>query len=272
MKTMRKRISLLVLAAALLLSLAGCGGIKVEDDPEIRRGVEAFLDGLMANDADAAYGAVYSGIGRDEFDTALEQMVLCVEGMADYALELMHYNYSNRNGTVTIQTTYRMTAGEKSVIVTASRIEGYEGLTGIHVVPEEQTNLRHTGTPGHMAGADAAQWAVLVLGLLVCGFVIWMVVDCCRRKIRRKVLWLLLIILGAMILSFTVSSTSVNFRFNFGLYVQLSSLIRYGDGSTRLSLVVPVGAIIYFAMRKKLSAPKQPQPEIMGAAAEEEKE
>lgn len=270
MKMMWKRIAMLILAAALVLSMAGCGEIKVEDDPEIRRGVEAFLDGLVANDGDAAYAAVYSGIGRDEFDTALEQMLPCVEGMADYALELMHYNYSNRNGTVTIQTTYRMTAGEKSVIVTASRIEGYEGLTGVHVVPEEQTTLRHTGTLGHMEGANAVQWGMLVLGALVWAFVIWMIVDCSRRKITKKALWLVLIILGTVVLTLTLSGSSVNFRFNFGLYLQLSSLIRYGDGSSQLSLVVPVGAIVYCAMRRKLTKPEQPepQPEIPETASE----
>lgn len=264
MKTMWKRIGLLFLAAALVLSLAGCGEIKVEDDPEIRRGVEAFLDALTAKDADGAYAAVYSGIGQGDFNAAFAQMVPCVEGMEDYTLELMHYNYSNRNGVETIQTTYRMTAGEKCVIVTASRIEGYEGLTGIHVVPEEQTTLRHTGTLGHMAGADAFQWVMLVLGILVWGFVIWMIVDCCRRKITRKALWLVLIILGTLVLTLTLSSGSVNFRFNFGLYLQLSALIRYGDGSSQLALVVPVGAIIYCAMRRRLvkQDPPVPQSEI----------
>lgn len=261
MKHSWRKIVGLILAAALVLSLAGCSGIEVEDDPQIRSAVEAFLDALVAEDGDAAYSTVYSGIDRTEFDTAFAQMYPCVEGMGEYELEVIHYNYSNQNGTVTVQMTYRMTAGDRAVIVTASVTDGYEGLTGVHIVPEEETTLHHTGTLGNMAGASPVQWIVLILGALVWVFVIWMVVDCCRRKMRWKVLWILLIVLGALVLTLTMSSGSVNFRFNFGLYLQLSSLIRYGDGSTQLSLVVPLGAIIYCVLRKKLTKQDPPAPQ-----------
>lgn len=270
MKNTWRKFTLLILAAALVLILAGCGGIEIEDDPEIRGAVEEFLNALVAEDGDAAYSTVYSGIDRTEFDTAFAQMYAAVEGVTDYTLEPIHYNYSNQNGTVTIQLTYRMTAGERAFVVTASKTEGYEGLTGVHIAPEEQTTLHHTGTLGNMEGANAVQWAVLVLGALIWVFVIWMVVDCCRRKMRLKALWLLLIILGALVLTVTVSGTGMNLRFNMGLYLQLSSLIRYGDGSSQLSLVVPLGAIIYCALRRKLTKqdPPAPQPEIPEIVAE----
>lgn len=270
MKNTWKKITLLLLAAVLVLSFAGCGGIEIKEDPEMNHAVEAFLDALVAEDADAGYEAVYSGIDRTEFDAAFAQMYTYVTDVTDYELEPIHYNYSNQNGTVTIQLTYRMTTADASFIVTASRTEGYEGLTGVHIVPEEQTTLHHTGTLGNMAGASALQWVVLVLGALIWVFVIWMAVDCCRRKMRLKWLWLLLIVLGALVLTLTVSGGSVNFRFNFGLYLQLSSLIRYGDGSSQLSLVVPLGAIIYWAQRKRLTKqdPPVPQPEIPAEVTE----
>ena len=271
MKNTWKQIMLLVLAAALVLSLAGCAELKVEDDPAIRAATEVFLDALVADDADAAYAAVYSGIDRTEFDTAFAQMYAFVDGVTEYALEPIHYSYSNSNGVATIQLTYRMTAEAGSYIVTAAKTEGYEGLMGVHIAPEEQTTLHHTGTLGNMAGASAVQWVVLILGMLVGVFVIWMAVDCCRRKIRLKWLWLLMIVLGAMVLTVTMNSGGINLRFNFGLYLQLSSLIRYGDGSAELALVVPLGAIIYCAMRKRLLRAEQqvPQPEMTEPVPEE---
>lgn len=271
MKNTWKKIMLLVLAAALVLSLAGCAELEVEDDPAIRAATEVFLDALVADDADAAYAAVYSGIDRTEFDTAFAQMYAFVDGVTDYTLEPIHYSYSNSNGVATIQLTYSMTAEAGSYIVTAAKTEGYEGLMGVHIAPEEQTTLHYSGTLGHMAGANAFQWGVLVLGVLTWAFVIWMVVDCSRQKIRKKALWLVLIILGATILTLTVSGGSVNLRFNFGLYLQLSSLIRYGDGSAELALVVPLGAIIYCAMRKRLLQAEQqvPQPERTEPVSEE---
>lgn len=260
MNTMWKRITLLVLAAALVLCMAGCGGLEIEDSPAIRSGTEAFLEALTAGDGDGAYAVMYSGISRTEFDPVFIEMYTCIEGVTDYTLEPIYYHYTSKNGTETIQMTYRMTAGDRNFIVTAQKTEGLEGLSGIHMAPEEQTTLHYTGTPGHMAGANAVQWAVLVLGTLAWVFVIWMVVDCSRRTIRMKALWLVLIILGAVILTLTVGS-GFNLRFNIGLHLRLSSLICYGDGSTELSLVIPLGAIVYLFSRKKLTK-QEPLPEI----------
>ena len=264
-KAMKTLLSIL-LVFCMAACMAGCGELELQDDPAIRSGTDAFLNALAAGDGDGAYAALYSGIPRTEFDAAFDGMYSCIEGVTDYTLEPIHYNYTSQNGTVTIQMTYRMTAGDRNFIVTALKTEGLEGLSGIHMAPEEQTALHYTGTPGHMAGANALQWAVLALGLLTWAFVIWMVVDCSRRKIRLKALWLVLIILGAVILTLTVGS-GFNLRFNIGLHLRLSSLICYGDGSTELSLVIPLGAIVYCIMRKKLTKPEQP--EISETALEE---
>lgn len=261
MRNSRNRIVLLILVAALVLILTGCGEFEIKDDPAVRSDADVFLDALVAGDADAAYAAVYSGIDRTQFDTGFSQMCAYVQDVEEYTLEPIYYNYSSSNGTVTIQLTYRMTTEQGSFIVTASRIEGYEGLAAVHIVPEEQTTLHHTGTLGNMEGAGAVQWAVLALGALTWVFVIWMFVDCSCKKIRKKALWLVLIALGALVLTLTMRGGSVNLRFNVGLYLQLSSLIRYGDGSSQLSLVVPVGAIVYCAMRKRLEANATPAPQ-----------
>lgn len=44
----------------------------------------------------------------------------------------------------------------------------------------------------------------------------------------------------------------INFRFNVGIYLAVSSLLRYGDGSHQLQLVIPLGAILYVCLRKRL--------------------
>ena len=265
-----KRLALLALVAALVLSLAGCSVPELEDDPAIRSDTDAFLEALTAGDGDGAYAVLYSGIPRTEFDAAFDGMHTYVEGVADYTLEPIYYHYTTKDGTETIQMTYRMTAGGRNFIVTALKTEGLAGLSGVHMAPEEQTSLHYTGTPGRMAGANLVQWAVLVLGVLAWVFVIWMVVDCSRRKIRLKALWLVLIILGAVILTLTVDG---DFRmgFNIGLHLRLSSLICYGDGSMELSLVIPLGAIVYFFRRKKLTKP-EPLPEMIDPVETERSE
>ena len=80
-------------------------------------------------------------------------------------------------------------------------------------------------------------------------------------------LWLLAILLGSVAFRLSYASGSINFRTNFGINLSLSSLTRYGDGSFVLSLIIPIGAIVYLIKRKQLQ-PKNA--EVMSAAQEPE--
>ena len=60
------------------------------------------------------------------------------------------------------------------------------------------------------------------------------------------------ILLGAVVFRLSYSAGSINFRLNFGINLSLSSLIRYGNGSFALNLLIPVGAIVYLIKRKQL--------------------
>lgn len=262
MNTAYRRFSLIILVMALLLFFAGC---SVKDDPEIRADVESFLGALRSGDADAAYALVYSGIGQEEFDTAFAQMHGMVSDLDNYELTPIQYNYSKKNSIEQIQLAYRLTSADSAFLVTATSVQGYDGLVGFYITPEEQTTLHYTGTLSQMQGANAAQWIVLAIGALTWVYTIWLIVDCCRRKIRRKPLWIL-ILLCCVLFTVSMGNGSMGIRFNIGLYLKLSSLIRYGNGAWELGLMFPVGAIVYHALRRKLTiqhedAPPLPQPE-----------
>lgn len=259
MKRRIKTIFLLLLSAALLVSLAGCGEMKIQDNERIRPGVDAVLTALLAGDEEAGYAAVYHEISRKEFVTAFAQMRELLAEVETYELTPIQYNFRSTNGTRAEQMVYRMTTNAGTYVVSAVVVEGYQGLTSFHIAPEENTALSYTGTPGHMEGASLGQWIVLILGLLGWAFVIWMAVDCCRRKIRRKWLWLIVILLGGVLLTLSASATSMNFRFNVGLHLRLSSWIFYGDGTSQLQLLVPVGALVYLLRRKKLKNSEEPE-------------
>lgn len=249
-----KKVSLLLLTLIIAVSFLGCKSVSIQDVPQIRTGVDSFISSTITDDADAAYEALHQDIKRSEFNNAYLQIAACMDGVESYELTPIRYNVTNRNGTKIIQLTYDMQTNCGNFLVNAAIIEGNDGLIAFNVAPQEQTALTYSGTLGHMQGANLLQWFVLILGLITWVFVILVFVDCCRTKIKRKILWLILIALGCLILSLSMTNGMLNLRFNIGLYLMISFLMLYGNGSWQFSLLIPIGAILYLCMKKELMA------------------
>ena len=95
-------------------------------------------------------------------------------------------------------------------------------------------------------------WALLLLNVLSLGFVAFAIVDCSRLKIKRKALWILLLVFGFVTLGATVSGSMFRIHFNFSWLTNYSALIRYGSGTAVIRLMLPIGAIVYFCTRRSL--------------------
>jgi hypothetical protein len=93
------------------------------------------------------------------------------------------------------------------------------------------------------------QWVVLLLGILEIAFVIWMLIDCCCRKIRLKAMWIVIILLGALAFSIKLGPAGMNFNFNLGGILSYTALILYGSGTTALRIMLPIGALVYLFCR-----------------------
>jgi len=253
---MKRIVSVLLTSLLILLLLPGCEALQIQDPPVIRAGVDSFINAVMENDPNDAYSAFHKSLPRAQFNSAFPQIRDLLMDVEEYSLLPIHLHHSSRSdGKSITHITYRMDTNCGTFIVIASAADNKDGLLNLQLTPEEQTTLVHTGSPGHMEGASVVQWTVLVLGFAVWGFVLWAFVDCCRRKIRTKPLWLLLIALAAVVFHVTASGKMLNFRFNAGIYLAVSSLLRYGDGSHQLQLVIPLGAILYVCLRKRLERP-----------------
>ena len=97
---------------------------------------------------------------------------------------------------------------------------------------------------------------IIVRVLLILGFAaslalcIWMTVDCVKRPIRFKVLWIILIWVS-VILQVSMIGTSFRFNFFFTVIPTWGSLLATVS-SFLLRIPVPVGALIYLAVRQKI--------------------
>ena len=264
MKKLRA-ISCVLLVLALLM-LAGCGAqdewaatqkaagmlSNITEDPQLRADTEKLLDAMIADDYAAAWDAVYEEIDAVEFRRMYVELQPHLAQIEQYELVASHINKTVSNGVSTVSVRYIMTAGELRLLVDVARVEGYEGLTAFYV--NEYQPVETTGTLGSMQGADAAQWGFLVFGMLEIVFTILVFVDCCRHKMKKKWLWLLLIALGYVILSIVAVPEQFRINFNVGGFLSYTSLIYYSTGGATCQIVIPAGAIAYLCVRKSLFA------------------
>jgi len=255
-----------VLLVLLLVMLAGCGAQDewdasqkaagmlsgITEDPQLRADTEKLLDAMIANDYAAAWDAVYEGIDAAEFRKMYIELQPHLLQIEDYELVASNINKTVRNGVSTVSVRYMMTAGDLRLFVDAARVEGYEGLTGFYL--SEYQPVTVTGALGSMQGANALQWIFLILGMVELVFVTGVFVDCCRQKMKKKWLWLLIVGLGYLVMNLIVTPEQFRLNFNVGAFLSYTRLLRYSTGGFICRLMVPVGAIIYLIMRKSLLA------------------
>lgn len=264
---MRKN-NIIAVCALVLAVLVLCGGCSAAlqglENAEIRQSTEAMLDALLANDFQAAYSLVGESYTKEDFETRFTQMRGLLGDADTYELKMLsiytNYTISNGEKRSVVSSVYEMTSESGRMIVNVRMVDQI-GLGSFYLTPYENTDYYLTGTLDNMKDATGVQWGFLLLNVLAIGFTVFALVDCCRQEIKKKALWILLLILGFVSLGATIYSTGFRFNMNLGWLTAYSALIRYGSGTVMLRLMLPVGAIIYFVMRRSLLKQSAPPPE-----------
>lgn len=234
-------ILMLILAVSLL---SACDPVK--DSAESRALCEEMLNNVLANDHDAAYAMMEDACTVGEFDPVWNEMRQVMSGSSSYELKQTGYYYQLADGVTQTSVSFEAVTDDGKVmqiqIVTA---EGIEGIAGLHF-------LDSTEFVKETSFVKIVNIVFIVISVLLLAFVIWMLVDCCRRKIGYKVLWILLILAGV---SFSLSVGGGGVNVNFGLFLMFPSwgmtALRTAETvTTKISL--PVGAIVYFFLRKRI--------------------
>ncbi len=250
------RIIALIFVIAAVFSLASCSIVETEKGNEIKAQCEDMLDAMLAKDADAAYLLFSDATDKNSFYAAFPSLCNYIEGVKTYKLTQRGWYARIDNGISSYEATFKMETNAKTYYVTGVVVNEEERLYHFSIVSEEECDFVFTGTLTTMQDANIAQWCVIVFSAICLVFTIWMLVDCCRRKIKYKALWILLIILG--VLSFTVSyhQSKLNLNGSISMIVFAYSYLQlYTNGAFVLHLVLPVGALLYRIFRKKLILP-----------------
>lgn len=254
-----KKSNTLSVCAVVLVMIVLCGGcasvMQNFENAEIRQYTELMLDAVIADDFQAAYSLVSEICSEADFAPVFTQIQEFLGSADAYELNLLsiYTNSTISNGQKSSVTSavYEMTTKSDRVIVSVI-MDNQIGLSSFYLTPYENTDYYSTGTLQNMKGATAAQWIVLLLNAIILGFTVFAIADCCRHKIRKKALWILLLILGFVSVGATISSTGFRLSFNVGWIMAYSALIHYGSGTLMLRLMLPVGAVSYFISRHSL--------------------
>jgi hypothetical protein len=247
MKTTRK-LSLLLLAlcfAAVLLTLTACqADMDVGNNTEL---ANQFMDHVIADDYDAAYGMVKATVTDPDFRAYWVSIQTAVEGATSYEIEQTGWQINTVNGVTDRTTAYQVYPNNgHTVLLRVVTREGIEGIAGIHF-SDITGFLRDTE-----AFVPTVQIILWVVSGLFVAFTVWMFVDCLCRKMKYKAVWAIVIFFG-LALTLTVGKAS-NFTFTLGLFFQPSTIIADpGLLAVVTKAVFPVGAILYLCLRKRFT-------------------
>ena len=251
----RRALPLLVIALVLLATLISCTpDMDVGNNTEL---ADEFMDHVIANDYNAAYGMVKATVSDPDFRAYWATVQTVADGAKAYEMKQIGWKFNQSKGVSTRTTAYQAELDNgRTVLLRVVTQDGIEGIAGIHFSDITEF-IRETD-----AYVPTVNIVLTVLHLLLMAFTVWMFVDCLRRKLAYKWLWLLLIIFSVAF-TVTLGETS-NFSFNVGLFCQPSTMeADPGLLAVVTKIVIPVGAILYLCLRKKFTiVPKQPEEEV----------
>ncbi|MBQ8382942.1 MAG: hypothetical protein IJX47_07055 [Clostridia bacterium] len=248
---MKKLWIALTLLVLLITVLSGCES-QLIDNGLFREECEDYLNAMLAKDFDAAH-ALTPAIDESEHRAYFEQSCQSLTGATSYELTQTGWQITTSNG-VTVKTAAYQLVTDNGVTCQI-RLRSIEGVDGISNIAFRDSTAFIESVPN----LKVYNPAFTVFSLVSAAFCIWMIVDCARRTIPKKVLWILLILVS---IGFGCTWGSGTMRLNVtpGLFFSTSSLKAIiSDEVIALNVFLPVGALIYFFRRKKWSLKHAPQ-------------
>lgn len=256
-QTTKRLIAIFSLLLIPLLFFTSCGETLPESQP-LRELTIDMVDAMKASDYDEAFSLVWAICTEEEFKDFYDTIEPIFADVEEYDLHLHSTSEMKQEGRVHETTQYLLFSDEKQLLISASMERGGESLSGFFA-SEADINLKtYIVTSGTLSTLDKTtgwQWVALGVSLLEIAFIFWMTIDCIFRKIDGKYLWLLVILLGIVSLSFSFGDGSFDWAFNVSFMMGYTALIGHIDALVSLRVMLPLGALVYFFLRKRMKPP-----------------
>lgn len=255
------KVAILIMILVAVIAFSACE-IPIDTDSTLYQNTEGMIEALAENDKDAARALLGEACSDEDFNNAYPAFVEVFNGIGEYELSGLGVNRGVKNGISYNNMTLLLSTekGEFQLFVEErSDIPGV--LSSFHISEYNSAAAAPSGS------VIAFQIILFLVSIAELGFVVWMTVDCAKRKIRKKALWIILILLVNVIFKLAVSSS--NIRFNLSFFFGTSSLSVLSTGEFAISLSIPLGAILWLIMRDRIKPVEKPVLENLAPDASE---
>ena len=244
----KTRILTIILCLLAVLSLlTACSREDAAANARLETATRGMLDAILADDAETAYGYLKDAATEENFRTWYAQVREMLAGVTAYTLEPLKAKETENGYGLSFLVRTEGTRGEVTYAVTANEIGEMTGFSGFYF----QENVSYIGTLTTMKEADAGQWCTLIFGMLAWVVTLLAIVDCYLHAGDRRGMMLIIILLGMVSLSFTLSPAFA-FSLTHGYRFPYTALVYASTGEHTLRLFLPLGAIGYFIFRRKI--------------------
>ncbi len=248
MKKALRCLTVTLVVLAVLVFATSCN--LSENAPLAQELCRQMTDAILADDFDGAYAVVSAVCSEEEFQPIYGQLRTLLEGVGSYELKQTAFRSELKSGVETYSATYRLVSeSQTGLSVEVALSSETEGL--IRYVVHQ--SVSSTGTLATVGQFNPVQWGLLIYSALCIALVVLMVLDCAKRTLNARALWILLIILGHLKLYAATVDSTLSTGFRIGALLPFSKLVLYQNGAFDLALFLPVGAVVYFFLRKRLT-------------------
>ncbi len=243
---------------ALLLVLAGCSQADLLQkfaSPEDQALARSYIDLLRQQRFEDIEKAADRSIGGASLHDTLVKMATLIPPGEPTSVTLVGAHKMKMADSSTVNLTFEYGFSGKWLVtnVAVKRQGGNTTIVGFSVIPrptslEEQNKFT-------LSGKTPIQYLVLALAIILPLLTLCSLVVCVRTKLKgRKWPWVLFVIFGFG--KFAVNWTTGQWAFA-PLSVQLFSASAFAPlyGQWTLAVSVPLGAITFLLLRRRLSAP-----------------
>lgn len=261
-----------MLLAALGI-IAGIGLFKwiMGTDTRSDRYLEQIIEAAETGDGNAMISLFLTDEVRpEEIEKDIQGVLNIWNRTQDYTYRKTGYqmNSSSSNGVKvkTASSNYIITTerGEKlAVSMRWTERDGSAGLTDFTISTIEA--VKPGGIIGTMVRWNLLQWVLFVFSLIMIVSTIVTAFDCYRRNLRYRWGWIALILFAYAAPGFSIiqenARRTLSFQFTTAI-VGLSKYVVYSDGDIRFRLYLPVGMVIYWVLRKRLTPFVKGEPKV----------
>jgi hypothetical protein len=210
-----------------------------------------MLDALLAGNEERAYAVVAAAVAREDFSPVYAQMREMLRGVSAYTLRQLGTNRTGGEYAVSFLVEAEAEDGERSYAATAYEKEGTPGVSAF-LLQRNAESVVPLGALTNMKGAGALSWCMLILGGLSWLFILAAAIDCGRNAKKNRGIMLFIILFGMATFGLTLAPNA-GFSITHGYYEPYSAMLYYPSGQQTLRFFLPIGAIGWFALRRRFT-------------------